>query len=67
MLVSGVNLARTYRMIYLLNEIYNDREDWNTEIEKSPFDHKELNRFKKKLELIQLGSEINGRSVNLYA
>jgi len=54
-------------MIYLLNEIYNDREDWNTEIEKSPFDHKELNRFKKKLELIQLGSEINGRSVNLYA
>lgn len=64
----GVDLSRTFRMAYLIRKAAPDSDSWESSFEESPLDHgKRLDKLKMRMEINQLGSELNGRLLNLYA
>lgn len=62
-----VNLSRLFRIAQLVRKQAPTRRDWESSFERSPLDNSRLNKLRDRLELTQLGSELNGRLVNLYA
>ncbi len=62
-----VNLTRTNRMMYLIQRQYRGLDDWEFEMEETPFHSERLQLLRERIEFLKLGSEMNGRVVNLYA
>ena len=67
-MTKGVDLSRTFRMMYLIRKASPDSSSWDSSFEESPLDHgKRMDKLRMRLEINQLGSEINGRLLNMYA